>query len=93
MKIEEPAHLVCAPADWPYSVEGSSFDYLCSKCARQLQVAPSGLRLMRQRPIVCVCPACFMAAIGAEGVTIEPITDDQLGEFVTLRRNRKGSVN
>lgn len=64
--------LVCALADVPFMVPGSSFDRECYMCHRQVMIAPSGLKALKQHgDAVIMCHECFRR-IPKEGVSIQP---------------------
>lgn len=61
----EPAVLICAPADAPTMVRGSSFDYRCHRCNECVMLAPSGQRYLKQHPndTVLMCLPCAKATV------------------------------
>jgi hypothetical protein len=94
--VKEPAYLVCAPAAWGprAAVKGTSLGHSCSECSCQLQIGPSGVRLMGQRPIELICVECFLKdAICGEDVTTEPPSAEQIRELVAALREPPEDVN
>jgi hypothetical protein len=58
--VSDELFLVCALADAPLTVSGSSFKHHCSKCHRRVMVAPSGMQLLRERrELAILCLTCF----------------------------------
>ena len=47
-KPNEPIYLVCAPATGRFTARGSVFHHRCSRCERQVMVAPSGQAWLRK---------------------------------------------
>jgi len=53
--------LVCANADAPMTVKGSSFDHVCLLCKGRVMMAPSGQAKLRQEPATeVICYRCFV---------------------------------
>jgi hypothetical protein len=67
--------LVCALADAPQVVPGSTFDRRCTGCRRAVMIAPSGQRILRDDPAAQVlCVDCFCAHGDGKDATIRPAT-------------------
>lgn len=57
--------LVCARATKEVTISGSSFNRTCGVCGERVMIAPSGQRLLRDRPgTPVVCEDCVRAAGG-----------------------------
>ena len=51
--------LLCALADSPKTIAGSSFDQTCSICHRRVMISPSGQRRLKTTEgIIIVCTEC-----------------------------------
>lgn len=70
--------LMCAPADSPTTVAGSSFDRSCSECGQKVMISPSGQRVLSENPdMLVVCMACVMPKIqehDAISLTSDPVS-------------------
>lgn len=76
--MKEPIALVCAAANSPLTVRGSSFNRRCSACQVQVMIAPSGERRLRAEPeIIIVCLGC---ARRLGKVRVLPQAPDQIAE-------------
>jgi hypothetical protein len=59
--MSEPILLICAPADSPLTVPGSTFDHSCSRCRRKLMMAPSGQAFLKEHPEAeMLCHPCYV---------------------------------
>ncbi len=72
--------VICAPADFPNTVRGSTFDRLCSKCSGRVMLAPSGQKMMEQHPNADIlCFYCFLLGeVPGEPVGLTAATIDEL---------------
>jgi hypothetical protein len=92
--MSEQVTLVCALADAPLVVRGSTFSHRCSKCARAVMVAPSGQRLLRNRPgTKVVCDKCMLATMAADqklaiAGSVEEVLDEARNAEPNHRRQR-----
>lgn len=57
---EEPAILVCAPADAPLAVPGSVYIHRCAYCHARLMTAPSGQALLKRHRCQIICQTCYL---------------------------------
>lgn len=67
--MKEPIFFVCAPADTPIEIEGSTQNLVCYDCHVRLMVAPSGQRFMEKNTtavVLPVCPGCFLERMSSE---------------------------
>jgi hypothetical protein len=72
MKDREPKLLVCARADAPWVVAGSTFDRECGVCRRAVMVAPSGQEYLEREPLAAiVCAQCVVDAIVSKKRKVE----------------------
>ena len=91
---ERPAILVCALADGPRTVQGSTFKHKCAGCGRGLMIAPSGQRRLREIPdIVTLCGACYLQTVNVgdtiQGAgTVEELREEARTAKPNLRRHR-----
>lgn len=91
--MKQPDTIVCALADHPTMVAGSSFEHSCGTCGRRVMIAPSGQRALKQWPMRIICVRCAVAQVKASG---EPVTaqlpedffDELDAEVPNTRRNR-----
>jgi hypothetical protein len=76
--------LVCAPADAPWTLPGSTFDRVCSLCGRKVMITPEGLKLLAARGgrMDVICGACFEPRAG-EVVSITP--PEEIREMIARR--------
>lgn len=57
---DEPIILVCAPADSRRVSLGAVFFHKCSKCDKNVSLAPTGQKFLREHPqAVIVCMPCY----------------------------------
>lgn len=86
--MTEPQIIVCAPADGPFVVAGSTFDHVCCTCSERVMMAPSGQEIIRQNPETTIlCIGCF-SKLQFDG-QIQPATDfaQILREMASARPN------
>lgn len=81
--------LVCSPRYSPNGHEydqaaGSTFDF-CERCGREVMVAPSGRRMIRERDLEIVCIPCAMADPEAEFSPPEPEQIEEVRRHFQLR--------
>ena len=82
---QEPEALVCAPADAPYMIAGSTFGRFCSKCNARVMLSPSGAQMLTKRPIPLICFICFRARFPR--MAVRPWTEQQREELKTTVPN------
>jgi hypothetical protein len=90
--MREQAMLVCALADMPQVVPGSIFDHCCEICGRRVMTAPSGQRILKERPgIMIICGPCFdpMSVDTVEPAgTMKEVVQEAQNARPNLRRGR-----
>jgi hypothetical protein len=77
------------------AVPGSVFDRVCAACGRQVMIAPSGQKILREQPCAVIrCGPCFekkedpeMTIEFASG-TFEEMDRERKSARPNLRRNR-----
>ena len=86
--------LVCAYADSPMVIPGSTFDRVCCECSRRLMVSPAGRRELARVPTLkTVCWYCakippVMALDHAEFVAQEAMLREAATAVPNMRRYR-----
>lgn len=93
--MSEPIYILCPYADEEYTVTGSVFDKLCSKCFKRLMLSPSGQKVLAERAYAkLICLAC---AIGMDlelaGATAELAGDTLANELKGVVPNTRRSRN
>ena len=92
--MSQPAVLVCALADAPYTVPGSIFRHHCTECGRRVMLAPSGQRMLATKNVLrIICERCFARNVKpgdqiAPTGTMDEILDELRRTQPNLRRNR-----
>jgi hypothetical protein len=88
--------LVCALADAPMTIPGSTFHRECVECHRKLMVSPTGEAVLREKPTLeTICLPCAERLHPkdlAEGLpaahSIEELVEGVLSAVPNLRRHR-----
>jgi hypothetical protein len=79
--MEDEATLICEPADAPWTVPGSTFNRVCTKCFRRVMVAPTSLDIMKEfHKVTILCVPCFLKEPIVEGVEYRGPTQAQMME-------------
>ena len=85
--------LVCALADAPLTVHGAVFDRSCSRCGRQVQVAPSGQRSLKDIPqLKIICQICYRPE-EFRGFNFAGAPGEVFPEFESRRPNTRRNRN
>ena len=72
--VAAPSALICARADSPLIVRGSTLDKTCGLCGARVMMAPSGQAVLKEKPdIMIICASCFGTAdFGDRKIEIQP---------------------
>jgi hypothetical protein len=87
--------LVCALADSPLVVEGSTFDRWCVSCGGKVQLAPSGQKIIESQGeanVVLTCTVCF-GDRSLAGSTLASTEDTIAQELRTAKPNLRRCRN
>jgi hypothetical protein len=81
--------LLCAPANAPFKVRGSSFDRVCSRCRKPVMLAPTGQKLLKKHPRAkIVCTQCLKPGeMTGKDAKPRAITDEQMEELKDIVPN------
>jgi hypothetical protein len=92
--MESPI-LVCAMADDPIMVAGTSFAHRCAHCQRAVMMSPSGQKFLRENAAALViCAICFVArADKCAGLALPAPLDEILRELKTGQPNYRRQRN
>lgn len=73
-KPEDVAIIICALADCPFTVPGSSFEHSCKQCGTRVMMAPSGQAYTKRKGLKfkILCYHCGMKYMAKHGDEIEP---------------------
>jgi len=95
-KPNQPVYLVCAPATGRFTARGSVFHHRCSRCQRQVRVAPSGqVWLRKYSKTKILCSYCYTKRPPEDGGlhTLAASVEEILNEMETSVPNLWGKRN
>ncbi len=77
--------IVCARADEPIAVAGTTFNLKCSRCGERVMVAPSGQKRMKQSklPVELVCLPCFQSRAEFREAAHEDFSPERIAEILS----------
>lgn len=79
--------LVCARADAPAIVEGTTFDHVCAGCGCALLTAPSSQRMLREHPgLETICSTCFMIKCGPGCIVRGAVSGRELSAEIATKK-------
>jgi hypothetical protein len=82
--------IMCALADAPLVIPGTSFGHCCSVCGRKIMLAPTGQAFLKAHPEAKLVCNCQMGNVTAAGFTapLEQMLEETERAVPNLRRRR-----